>query len=371
LDKFHEAQKVFRAFDQNLEEWVYKVLIQHHRSEKDTWAQKEVREKAWRFIGDISTGITLFPQQWNYETDKHEDAPWGLSRVRTTNIRRYQKSFREFLDALEGLIEAEGGTVERDLITEQFELGGMTVVVHSLSRKERGQTHPEAFLRDLKRQAGLIARAGLRKALDGLTVHVRFDRHDLTTGQYQKESDELVIFPLGMSAGKGATTFIHEVGHRLYYRFLQNRARAHWEEMLESHTAEITPTDVKVFMNKIWVPSATSRELQHVVDRSEFDPESKAKFNYLADHNPAYTNEAEGVEKHHEKFNVGDKVTIEHISDYGATNPIEAFAEAFQLYVRKGPRALGPWTRHFFERITKPGSQRYAYVRRLEAPNPP
>ena len=39
--------------------------------------------------------------------------------------------------------------------------------------------------------------------------------------------------------------------------------------------------------------------------------------------------------------------------DYGATNPVEAFAEVFRLYVLHGPRAVGPWTRALFREVVR------------------
>jgi hypothetical protein len=52
----------------------------------------------------------------------------------------------------------------------------------------------------------------------------------------------------------------------------------------------------------------------------------------------------------------------EHITDYGAPNPQEAFAEAFALFVTKGPRAIGPWTEALFRKIVHKGTA--AHLRR-------
>lgn len=52
---------------------------------------------------------------------------------------------------------------------------------------------------------------------------------------------------------------------------------------------------------------------------------------------------------------IGSKVLDEHITDYGANNPSEAFAEAFALYVVNGPHVLGPWTAAFFRHTARAG----------------
>lgn len=369
-DQWEETQRLFNQFRVNVEDWVYKVLIQHSQVEKDSWDQREVREKAWSFLGEVS-GSRLLPTAWNYKTDKHEIAPWELERKRDANIQRYQKRFRDFIVALEALIQAEGGTVERLPATEQFSIHGMNVVVHAVDRTERGKQFSddfgyEPFLRDIGRQANEVIRAGFRKAVEGLTVHLRFEQQGLTAGQYNPASDTLTIYTLGQSAGHKATTFIHETGHRFYYRVMPPNARAHWDDVMTSHTVQITPQDVDSFVSDVYQSELTSRELQALIDRSpHLDPETRAKYTFLADHNPAYVSTPEGVTEHHRKFNLGEKATIEHITDYGAENPVEAFAEAFQLYVRKGPRILGPWTRSFFEKVTH--SERFAAIERIAA----
>jgi DNA topoisomerase IB len=367
-DQWEETDRLFNQFRNNLDAWVYKVLIQHSKVEKDSWAQKDVREKAWSLLGELS-GSRLLPTAWNYKTNKHEIAPWELERKRDANIQRYQKRFRDFVVSLEALIQSEGGTVERRPETEQFSIAGMNVVVHAVDRTDTTYSEDfgyEPFLRDLARQAHEVARAGFRKAVEGLTVHLRFDEHGLTAGQYNPESDTLTIFTLGQGAGPKVTTFIHETGHRFYYRVMPSNAREHWDDVMKSHTVEITPQDVTSFISDVYNSEMTGRELEALVERStNLDPEMKAKYRFLADHNPAYVATPEGVTEHHRKFNLGEKVNLEHITDYGATSPVEAFAEAFQLYVRKGPRAFGPWTRSFFERLTHSG--RSAAIERIAA----
>jgi hypothetical protein len=69
------------------------------------------------------------------------------------------------------------------------------------------------------------------------------------------------------------------------------------------------------------------------------------------------------------RFDLGHPLLLEHFSDYGATKPEEAFAEAFDRYVRLGPRALGPWTRAFFEEVVRPARQARDNPRR-QARNP-
>ena len=52
----------------------------------------------------------------------------------------------------------------------------------------------------------------------------------------------------------------------------------------------------------------------------------------------------------------GKEIPIEHITNYGNTNAEEAFAEAFKLYIVRGPGKLGEWTRWFFREIVRTGA---------------
>lgn len=350
LERWTEARRIFDQFQRNLKEWVYGVLIQHREGDKDSPAQRAVRERAWDLLPTLSVD-TLFPTQWSSRLDRYEAAPWTLAKQRDTNIRRYQKKFREFITPLEALVEGEGGVVQRDEPAKHFELYGMTVVIHALNRAGR-DGGLDSYLNGLRRQARAIARAGLKDALQGLTHHIRFDEHDGRGGEYDQYRDEVTVFPMGFSSER---TFTHEVGHRYWFMNMTNRARAHWERMLSTQQVRTTAEDVALFMDNVWQPDATEAQHLSLIERSSFDPEQKAKFRYFAEHWPAYTWTKDGVKEHHLKFNLNEPVLIEHISDYGATSPIEAFAEAFAHYVTKGPRALGPWTRSFFERLVTRG----------------
>jgi len=359
--KWEDAERLFRQFETSVNEWAYKVLIQHQNVDKDSAAQHQIRETAWSFLGEIGT-LTLFPRSWSNQANEYVLAPWELDKKRDANIRRYQKRFREFISAVESLIEDEGGSVERSPTTEQHMLAGMTVVLHTLNRAERGED-PAPFLQDLHRQVKAIERAGFKRALRGLTLHLRFDVQGGKGGHYDETQDELVVFPFGMFPNN--ITFTHEVGHRFWFKSMTNQARAHWNEIMTTQQGVTTQEGVDLFMDKVWNPSASDRELEAIVERSRFDPEIKAMFRYFVDHSPSYTRTSEGVKGHHIRFNVGKAVLIEHITDYGATSPIEAFAEAFQRYVIEGSKALGEWTRSFFERLVKGG--RLASARRVVA----
>jgi hypothetical protein len=275
------------------------------------------------------------------------------------------------LKAVAELLEYYANTGKSDRLPaeEQHQIGGVTVLIKNSDRANRGADFEETIdseLSTLKHAIDRIAHAGFRKATDGLTIILQFDRKDLRAGQYEATKDELIMFPLGMGH-EDNDTLTHEIGHRYYFRVLPPNARAYWEETLDNRSAQIEAGDVTYFMRHYIDPDSTGyidrRTIQRKVEQ-ESDETLKAKLFYLAEHLPGFTNVPAEIEKHlmSEK---GVRVDLEFITEYGATNAKEAFAEAFREWVLRGPRALGPWTREFFMRITHAGGSqaKYSYGR--------
>lgn len=370
LKRFREARKIFSTYANNLEQTVYKKILGLKDEEgQKSWHANDLRSKAWTFIIDIGDSSN-FPTSWSYRTEEYEDAPWELKSGRNNrdkNIRRYQKAAREFFVSLREYAEREGGLKMQDPY-ETTDIAGFRVVIHNKNRydndyNEKSLRETLSRLHDFKKQ---IKRAGFDRFFDDLQVHVSFDnsgKGSFTAGAYEPKTDKLTLYPLGLT--RTGDTFIHEFGHRFYFQNLSINARKVWEQVIGDKITHVSDRAVDLWVDKYLAPFHKKtggylpdrREMEALVKRSDEDEVMKAQLAYLADHNPTYTDELEKIRKHH-KRNVGDKVMIEHITDYGAENPLEAFAEAFKLYVMKGPGRLGPWTRQFFKDISRSGGAR-------------
>lgn len=374
LGRFREAQTLFNNFRKAFEKWSYRELLPIVDREKGSrGVEEEVRKQVWNALGAISN---LFPQSWNYHTERHEAAPWELERKIDTNIRRYQRAFNDAFKVIEEYLEGLGGTVVRHPMTTSYSIGGMTVVVHGLGLDDYVDD-VDKYLRNIKGFAGKIRSAGFGDAIENLMVHITMADpddtrapNDLRAGQYDSSSDELLIFGLGFVASDGGT-FIHEVGHRFWYKQLGTQARAAWTEAFRTRTSEITEGDVVAYHKQVAVPA--TRDGRYDEDRArqiveqEPDEVMKAKFRELVEHVWIGAETADDVLTFHKKFEIGEKVHIEDISSYATTNPVEAFAEAFRFYVLKGPGALGPWTRQYFREVSRSGGAKLAMIRRVIA----
>lgn len=372
LELFQEARQLFNAFRQNFEEWVYKRLLPTLDKKTETWAERNVRSEAWDAIAALSG---IFPQQWNYKTDLHEDAPWELKRKIETTIRRYQRAFTDAFKAIDVYVEDEqrkgktpptsGPRYEKHLVA------GVQVLIDAFGRGEDPSLEEDiaGFLSQLDRFAKRIVKAGFGMALEGLTATVAFAESDtlktpgLVAGKYLAVKDSIEIYPLGFISSDGGT-FTHEVGHRFWYKQLSGPARERWSEMFDARTQTITAEDVEEFV-KVYLKHTDlgSSGLERLVEQTEDDPVRQAKYIHLVGYSRPITLQWEdiaGLRTWLLKAAVGEKVHVEKISDYATTNPIEAFAEAFRFYVLHGAPALGPWTRWFFQEVARSGGAKLA-----------
>jgi len=371
LVMFREARELFSTFRKNFELWVYRHVLPVP-DKNESWIIKQVREKAWSAI--VALREMLFPKAWNYQTEAHEDAPWKVKDVIDTNVRRYQKAFNEAFKVLEEYLQDEerrtGKPVERAPLEEKYSVAGMNVVIRGFGRIGEYEDDVDVFMRRLDEFARRIARAGFGDALKGLTVFIDFADFDrgtktegLVAGQYNSSKDSLQIFPLGFIASDGGT-FTHEVGHRFWFRQLPGNARAHWTERLDDQTVEITAKDVQEFSQEYLTPKYqrldSSSELRRVIEHQETDPERRKKFEALAQSARPVNWTNESVHRLLMDSGVGEKVHLEPISEYATTNPTEAFAEAFRIYIIEGPGRLGEWTRWFFREVTRSGGAKLA-----------
>jgi len=368
-----EAKALWRTFTERFETWGYRVLLPR--------VKKEDRESS--FEANIRSAVSdaayrtwpseLFPEVRSRDGSFQKDPDIDLSELKSRRNRRvksYQRAFVKLFSWVESYINSVGGgALKRRAPIETYQApGGMTVVLDTHGMQEEGEAgyeyakeSLEKFIRGID-AIGVkpIQRAGFGKALKGLTLHVSFDRSDLVAGMYSATDDVLTIYPLGL--GRDAKTFVHEVGHRFYYRDLQPNARKHWEETIEGRVAAIEAGDVRDYVDtflrpKKWPP--TSRELAVEIQRADLDPVTEAKYLKLTSMG-MITPDTNEVQSRLMDMFVGERVQLDEITAYGTTNPTEAFAEAFTLWVKEGPSSVTPWTQNFFRVITRSGGAKLA-----------
>jgi hypothetical protein len=370
IKDFKKVRRAFGKFQENFEEWVYKFFLKHKfigakGKQMETWEEKEVREKCWGAVTGLGGN---FPEMWDFIDKKHRVSPHKLAKERETNIRRYRSQFREGIKALLQYIAIEGDQ-EREKPIEQAQIGPVKLVIHNFKRKggtEQGEASRETSFKKLvggiKSWSKQIQKAGFGKCIDGLVVDLDFgltsdNSGDLVSGEYYMNKDMLKLYGCGMTQD----TFTHELGHRFWYREIPSNAKKHWQDTIKSKKLSIDRKDVEDYVEKYWNKYGERIHKRkaglRVIDKKEDNAETKAKFKvlqmtgvYSAD------NRKDVVTKLADRWvGPGKEIPIEHITTYGQTNAEEAFAEAFKLYIIRGPGKLGEWTRWFFQEIVRTG----------------
>jgi hypothetical protein len=369
IKDFKKVRRAFGTFQENFEQWVYKFFLQYKwqgASDKmETWEEKEVREKCWRAVTGLGGN---FPEMWDFIDKKHRVSPHRLAKERETNIRRYRAEFRLGIKALLQYIAIEGDQ-EREKPIEQAQIGPVKLVIHNFKRKggsPQGEASREKSFKDLvsgiKGWSKKIQKAGFGKCIEGLTVDLDFgltsdNSNDMVNGEYYMNKDMLKLYGCGMTQD----TFTHELGHRFWYRNVPSNAKKHWQDTINSKKVSIERKDVEDYVEKYFDKNGSKihkrRAGLKVIDKKETNAETKAKFKALQMTSVWSTeNRKEVVTKLADRWvGPGKEIPIEHITNYGNTNPEEAFAEAFKLYIVRGPGKLGEWTRWFFREIVRTG----------------
>ena len=365
---FLYLKQAFATFQKNFETWVYSKVLDNRYVEKETLGQDDVRKTAWSFIVDLSI-YSLFPDEYDYEIEKHIPAPWSLTPTeKKKRITIYQNRWRKFKEAFQFLVQYGAERLEKIAPDEQIQISGVNILIKN--KKKENDKDVKTFISVVKKVVPVIKKAGMGKVLRDFSMELNFNvattqmyskYGDLVGGGYNPSKDELYIFPLGIRDKMDDNTLIHELGHRYWYKYIPPKAKQAWEDKINAQMIKVEKEHIEKFFKEFWGEYGFPyrREFENEIKKKISDPTLQVIFEYLADNTPLF--DAKGRDKktvYKEwmiKRHVGQQVPLEMISDYGRTNPIEAFAEAFKIWVGGSKGKLGEWTRAFFKEIVRTG----------------
>lgn len=366
LKKYKEAANLYNTFRNNLEDWLYKdVMSVKDRKDMDHPMVKDFKEKSWQALHYIGTS-TLFPDTYDYRKDDHVPAPWLLDdRKKKNHMQNYNRYFRAMWDAIEDYLNwKEEDEEEKYPSKEQINVDGVNITLDNYGREERHEKLINLFISGLQSAIKKIKNKGFGKALKNLSITLDFFETN-ASGSYSYPTDELKIY-IGMFGAWGDDVIIHEIGHRYYHRFLPKRAQEYWESVIYKHVTTINKNDINLFIDtyydkiKNWFENDEGRSyirssIEKDIEKSKFELRTKSVFNYIVDKLPVFTDDITSYRNKLESKFLNTTINLEKITDYANKNSWEAFAEAFMLYIGKGPKSLGPWTRDFFKRVSTYG----------------
>jgi len=373
---FQKARKAFQIFNRSWEKWVYQELLDRSnvpmnaQTDETYWA-KDVREKAWAALMSMNAG-SLFTDRYDHNLKKHVPAPWELDQYdggRKRIITRYNRHFSAAFKAIEDLINQEAKLITLVKPDEQVQVHGVNIRIKNMTTSDFHAKYLKRFMDALPKAVKAIKKSGFKKAMRGFSVEINFKAKDvpgipggLTAGAYDKDKDKLYILPLGLNDNLSDSTLIHEIGHRYWFRDVPPNAQKSWNDKIDSRKVTITKDHIDKFFDRYYKEYGfeNRKDIEADAKKNVHDPILNVIFTELADRTPFFmVKEGEDQKTRYYQFmidnHVGNKVNLEFISDYGNTNPAEAFAEVFRKWVAGRVGTLGPWTRQFFKDIVRTG----------------
>ena len=336
LQAWEEAQKLFVKYGRNIHDLVYDEMLPGPEKEK-TWQERALREKAWGFLHDIRS--SLFDRSYNYLTDKHEPDLPKLGKVRDTNVRRYQKSAREFFEALEDWLALKGGSHVSNRI-EQMNLAGFQVRLYDATGSEGNIAFVKAGLEKYRERAQAYAPILIQNQVP-INIYPNKSHGD-AEASYDWGTKTISLWEWATISSRNINRLVwvlaHEMGHHVFKTALNNGQRDLWGRVIKGDYKDL---DLREVIKKMRSGEDISDFIQRIKNE---DPILQLQLETLW-YNPSV--------KDLELFSIRDiieylekggnpmvRVPATPITQYAAKNPEEAFCEAIGVLVGLGPQGL-------------------------------
>ena len=288
----------------------------------------------------------------------------SMSGKTTDAWQKYLEYSSEALEIVRALDEEDMGS---------YEVGPYTVIPFNTSRGDWNADKFDAVRFVLDRGARLLAHHGMGRFIGGAVLVYPTKVIPPSAGggggalaMYRRSDDIMWLAVGGGDPNRTLQSFIHETGHRVYWRFLGNRGRAAWDAYFEGDTG--TPdVDAVIRAWEAWA-SAPAREgvtgdwervrfgrtlgqwLKHLLKTGQTD---------LLMWTEIITDKAaveEKIDPHTGAPKRGSVPALDQliakrseirsfltpVTAYSATEAGELFAEAFAHYIVDGPTRLHP-----------------------------
>lgn len=214
----------------------------------------------------------------------------------------------------------------------------------------------------LKNSAQLLRSHGLDRFVGGAVLAYPSRVLPVSSGGVNalamyRRTDDIMWLAVAGDPKKVVRSFIHETGHRVYFRMIGNRGRAAWEAYFEGDTG--TP-DVDNVINawEAWLQSPGTDKIngrwltyrmqylqksgqEDLMMWTEIVGEKAGVAEKFDPYGIPKRGQVPGLDTIIEKRNQ-IKAFMTPVTAYSATSPAELFAEAFSHYIVDGPGRLHP-----------------------------
>ena len=345
-----------RRYRDYTEEYLYDVILGSHmkrisqgvKDEDLDYFAKQLQSSAWDFVGAISSLASLADDIYRYTFDDRKKT--AVSRIKRTG-RKAIKDAKEYIDYSLG--------------EQTIDLANKVTLGPSVIVPEEGCTQDEfsEVVDPIKKAQQLVKSAGFGSVLKGSVFKVTpKSKTGLIAAEYSPSYDLIRMRPIGRSA----ETVVHELGHRLWYRFLKGRAKQYWKDAFDGDLIQIQESDVVDVVSRMkdmskrqsetFIPRLLEPSVKEWEKENSNDPVVPYKAQYFLDRRTGWgDSEKKGdwdkYEMYLVKYLTGEPVMRNFVTDYSNTNELEAFAEVFRLVCTK--KKVNGVVLSWFNNVTK------------------
>ena len=277
-----------------------------------------------------------------------------LDSEKTKSKSAYEK-FNEYERTILGIVNHFDAEYEDTLVVDDY-----VVALFTAPDDEWTPRAIDTAKLVLGKTGDLLRAKGMGKAAKG---HVQAVPSSRLTGALRGRSGVLANYTPSMDVIRvalGGTdrtaifkTFVHETGHRMYFRFLGSQARAFWKEFFDSNVGPVAADNLIELWEKRVAEKPSDNYRPSLSDfyghvRDSGDATLLMWLRILAD-KLDLKDETRGYDLKKGvptaldqlRAKKGEAKSFLHpVTAYSATNPEELFAEAFSYYLVEGPRRV-------------------------------
>lgn len=403
VQQYDELVKEFQRVSINFYRFCLILLnvdVQRTNKPEAHQIQSIPRRDLWNAASTLYKTMDLYdalPSIWRYTNA--EDVP-DFERFIEYKRRFYKNAVHEF-DILDTAFYQFVNNVKQFKESETFQVDGLSVTIinDELNELNEDMRVPRAnFVLDyLKQWNDRLRSQKMISFVKDLKIFIRYSQRGFDNGgptvntyagHYDPDQDEISFYILNWTDVEHLDIiYYHELGHRVWFKYLSENARKHWTESLSKILYRITVDDVlriKLLFDKhmkrfhrqkpidlhrlMLLATQANLPRTHIVldllnnlylnkdalHNTLYNWHKKRQTDFTFDAHDERTYKFTDIEQlvDFAEFVFKGKAfsTGEHISDYGHVNPVEAFAETFKLYLTDRP-AIRERTMEYFKQI--------------------
>lgn len=390
------VHKAYATWVDNFEDLIFKRIlgtdIQFDRTknnEPTNFWEDEVRKACWEIVinpeiflekvphrakedartkGQLSGSASVYGDEWEAMYDYFD-------KNRKYVYNRLGKMGREAFKALDNFFKEQSSVVDKNM-PEYEMVEGVRVIIRSVEGNSN-VSYIKKALAEIKKALRILKKSGFGKLLKGLKIELIASSSNLSAAaEYDLKTQTVMVYLFGADHN----TIIHEIGHRMWYEFITKEQQELWNDFYDKNLVSFSEDELEIIEAAFWkhygaikegnslfygvekyITSDTAKvkyqsAIQADFMRSDLDLESAIKprseswrtsEENSAEQKKTATRKIKLFRSYYSDWRT-NKVLINPITAYGATQNTESYPEAFTHYILRNAR-MNPLVKQVFK----------------------